>query len=281
MAVIHIVGPASLFYRYWRISFIDFVASMLSFWITLFVSTEMGIAIAVIFSIGYTLIRSAFPKVKTLSATSGQDRMISRKHNNAPSTTENIFVPEDTMLVSFTDSIFFPNASRVKKSILESVKVQFEPQATVGKSQEKSADRSWSVASIRRVDMLRKRNNVTPSNKLMSVMVWDLTHVSFIDVTGVQSLYELREEIKQHVGKEVSLRLVGMNNKSRRRFSRAGWKVIESREVDGGIPEDVDVVFERIEAALWDRDYSVEREKVGLEEREHNTTQDNPTRLQV
>lgn len=267
MAVIHIIGPASLFYRYWRISFPDFVASMLSFWVTLFVSTEMGIAFAVIFSVGYTLVRSAFPKIKTFSATSSRNRTVPRAQLAAPQATEDTFVPDDAMLVSFTDSIFFPNAGRVKKSVLESVKVQFEPQQAV---QAKSPNRSWSVASAKRIEMLRKRDNVVPSEKPMTVMVWDLTHVPFIDVTGVQLLAELKEEVKQHVGKQMDLRLVGMNNKARRRFARAGWKIVEEREVDDGMSGDADVVYERLETALWDRGYSYETEKASVQEREYS-----------
>ncbi|KAK0372433.1 sulfate permease [Colletotrichum limetticola] len=267
MAVIHIIGPVSVFYRYWRISFMDFVASMLSFWVTLFVSTEMGIAFAVLFSIGYTLVRSAFPKVKTFSATSGQNRTIQREQAAVSSVAEDTFVPEDAMLVSFTDSIFFPNAGRIKKSVLESVKVQFERQEVGDQSQSNSVDRSWSVASSKRIEMLRKRDNVMPSSKQMAVMVWDLTHVPFIDVTGVQTLSELKEETKQHVGKQMSLRLVGMNSKARRRFSRAGWKIVQDREVDDSTPEHVDVAYETIEAALWDRDSADRDEKSGLQGR--------------
>ncbi|KAJ0335600.1 hypothetical protein COL922a_009002 [Colletotrichum nupharicola] len=269
MAVIHIIGPVSLFYRYWRMSFPDFVASMLSFWVTLFVSTEMGIAFAVVFSIGYTLVRSAFPKVKTFSPTSGKSNMVPRTMTAPASAPDDAFVPDDAMLISFTDSIFFPNAGRVKKSVIESVKVQFEPRMTAEQQGKKSSDRSWSVASAKRIEMLRKRNNVVPSNKQMTVMVWDLTHVPFVDVTGVQTLAELKEEVKQYVGKQMALRIVGMNNKARRRFARAGWKLVEDREVDDEVLEDVDVVYERLETALWDRNYTSKREKASLEEREY------------
>ncbi|WQF82606.1 Putative SLC26A/SulP transporter, STAS domain, STAS domain superfamily [Colletotrichum destructivum] len=259
MAVIHIVGPVSLFYRYWRISFVDFVASMLSFWVTLFVSTEMGIASAVIFSVGYTLIRSAFPKVKTFSATGVKNRKIPPGQATNPPTAEDIPVPKDTMLISFTDSIFFPNAGRIKKLVLDSVKVHFEKQPAVDEEDGISAERSWSVASMKRIEMLRKRDSVVPSNTSMTVMVWDLTQVPFIDVTGVLTLCELKEEVKRHVGKQMSLRLVGMNNKTRYRFSRAGWTIVEDREVNDETIGDVDVLYERLETALWDRDDAVER----------------------
>ena len=45
MAVIHLFGPISLFYRYWRISLADFIASMVCFWVTIFVSAEIGIGV--------------------------------------------------------------------------------------------------------------------------------------------------------------------------------------------------------------------------------------------
>ncbi|TEA14571.1 hypothetical protein C8034_v003346 [Colletotrichum sidae] len=145
----------------------------------------MGIAFAVIFSIGYTLVSSVFSKVKT------SDLLPYEK------------VIEDAILVSFTDPIFFPNAGRVKKAVLESVKVK-----------------SWSVASTRRIKKLRGRGKVAPLTGKLAVVVWDMTRVPFVDVTGVQALAELREEVTQHFGQQIVLRLPGMNGKGRRQFAR-------------------------------------------------------------
>lgn len=67
MAVIHLFGPLSLFWRYWRISLADFIASMVAFWTTIFVSAEIGIGAAAGFSVLWSLIRQAFnkPEVRT------------------------------------------------------------------------------------------------------------------------------------------------------------------------------------------------------------------------
>ncbi|KAL0937086.1 sulfate permease [Colletotrichum truncatum] len=278
MAVIHIIGPASLFYRYWRISFPDFVASMLSFWVTLFVSTEMGIAFAVLFSIGYTLVRSAFPKVKVSSAMSARNDTTLQAQKSVSTTPKDALIPDDAMLVSFTDSIFFPNAGRVKKSVIESVKVQFESQATVGESEGKSPDRSWSVASAKRIEMLRKRNKIVASSSPMSIMVWDFTQVPFVDVTGVQTMAEIKDEVKQYVGKQMVLRFVGMNHKVRRRFARAGWKVVNDRDIDDEVSDEIDVAYEELGSALWDRTNPKEQEKVGLGETEYYGLSDEPQR---
>ncbi|TDZ19972.1 Sulfate permease 1 [Colletotrichum orbiculare MAFF 240422] len=154
MAVIHTIGPASLFYRWWR---------------------------------------TFFPDTKAI---------------------------EDAILVSFTDPIFFPNAGRVKKAVLESVKVKFEPQTLAKQAQMKPSDRSWSVASTRRIKKLRGRGKVAPLTGKLAVVVWDMTRVPFVDVTGVQALAELREEVTQHFGHQMVLRLPGMNGKGRRQFAR-------------------------------------------------------------
>ncbi|KAI1486097.1 sulfate transporter 4.1 [Biscogniauxia mediterranea] len=60
MAVIHLFGPLSLFWRYWRISLADFIACMVAFWITIFVSAEIGIGVGAGWSVAWTLLRSAF-----------------------------------------------------------------------------------------------------------------------------------------------------------------------------------------------------------------------------
>src|SRR4051794_13066255 len=59
-AVYHLFGPLSVFYQFWRTSLADFIASMICFWVTIFVSAEEGILFAVVFSVAYTLVRAAF-----------------------------------------------------------------------------------------------------------------------------------------------------------------------------------------------------------------------------
>src|SRR5207248_3264250 len=47
VAVWSILSPPKVFWHYWKTSLVDFTASMLAFWVTLFVSTEVGIGTAV------------------------------------------------------------------------------------------------------------------------------------------------------------------------------------------------------------------------------------------
>lgn len=67
-AVWQIIILPKVFYSYYRTSLADFVASMISFWTTLFVSVEMDIAAAVTFSILHLLLRTVFARLTHVSA---------------------------------------------------------------------------------------------------------------------------------------------------------------------------------------------------------------------
>ncbi|KAI1638152.1 sulfate transporter 4.1 [Biscogniauxia mediterranea] len=73
MAVIHLFGPLSLFWRYWRISLADFIACMVAFWITIFVSAEVGIGVGAGWSVVWTLLRSAFVTPAVSGGAGGPD----------------------------------------------------------------------------------------------------------------------------------------------------------------------------------------------------------------
>jgi sodium-independent sulfate anion transporter 11 len=220
---------------------------MLSFWITLFVSTEMGIAVAVGFSIIYAMLRAVFPKVRTFSASSGR---VCSSLFGAATSGESVVVPSDAMLISFTDSIFFPNALRVKKAILEAVQGRYDADVSVDGSSPDSSERSWSVASQKRIEHLRRRDRVMPSETRLDVMVWDFSSVPFMDVTGVMALWELKDEIRKHVGERLKLRFVGMNGKVRRKLQRASWAMVNEEDEAQARGLGADVVYSSLDVAL-------------------------------
>lgn len=250
--MINLFGPVSLFYRYWRISMADFVASQLSFWITIFVSAEIGIGVGVAWSIIWSLLRSAFvrPDVQvstdngTTIETPGLDRF-----NTVPGDLSSVPIGSDTVIVHFNDSIFFPNAERNKWATIEAIQLVYDklPDSTMFRSRE----RSWSVAAELRVERIRKERNTSLCDVPLSVVVLDFTMVSWIDTTGILALGELKADIRMHCGKEVQFRFVGMNNHVRQRFARAAW---EFTQFDDEHKEDVDIVYPSLERAIVDRE---------------------------
>ncbi|KAL3419314.1 sulfate permease [Phlyctema vagabunda] len=260
MAVVHLFGPVSHFYNYWRISLADFIASMLSFWVTIFVSAEIGIGCAAAWSVAWTMLRSAFVS-PTIHASiengalplqqpvSGMDSI-----SSSPSRTEHagIVVPGDTVVIYFKDSIFYPNAHRGKRAALEEIQLVYDKVSERHSTDER--ERSWSVASTNHVERLRKQRNIFLKDTPLSIVVWDFTMVPFIDVTAIIALGELKEDIRRYSGETVQFRMVGMSKGVRERFYRAKWALSDHgnwRE------EGTDVVYPSIERAVLDRDGSI------------------------
>ncbi|KAI1456858.1 sulfate transporter 4.1 [Annulohypoxylon moriforme] len=264
MAVIHLFGPLSLIWRYWRISLADFIACMVSFWVTIFVSAEIGIGAAAGWSVAWTLLRSAFASptihMNTIpnsnSSNGSSDFQPLALFPTATTTTltqqitENIggpIIPEDTVIVRFADSLFFPNANRNKVAALEAIQLAYpsvqNPQYSA------DAERMWSVAAERKLERLRAQRNIVMRQMPLAVVVWDFGMVPFVDATGVTALAELKDDIRRQLGFGVQIRVVGMTERVRARFARAGWGLVD---VDGLMDGAADVVYPSLERAIWD-----------------------------
>lgn len=248
MAVAHLVARPSQFYRFWKMSFIDFVGSMLGLWVTLFTSTEIGLATAVGFSIVYTLLRLAFPRWIGLSHIETENTHVSVPTTSAAST--NLDVPAEAYLVQYTDDILFPNAERVKTSIIQSIKVHFDPASDARVDVDKNR-RTWNPATKKQILKIRKRKGITAidgNETPLRRVVLDFGRVSFIDTTGVFSLIELKMELRRYIGKDLEFRFVGMVDPVRERFDRSGWEFGSPGQQRA---ESADVVYSSIEMALW------------------------------
>jgi sodium-independent sulfate anion transporter 11 len=269
MAVVHLFGPVSHFYHYWRISFADFIASMVSFWITIFVSAEIGIGAAAGWSVVWTMLRSAFVKPTIHQSGSDDSTPLSQSLtkldssdgvNGERSEHSGITIPGDTIVIHFNESLFYPNAHRGKASILEAIKLVY---VQVSNALTEGRNRSWSVAAEKRVERLRKEHNIALKDKPLAIVVWDFTMVPFIDVTAILALREMKEDIRLHSGKEVQFRIVGMSDRVRQRFLRAKWSLTD---LEGWREEGADVVYPSMERAVLDRNNDVIVEEVSIDD---------------
>ncbi|KAI8958784.1 sulfate permease [Daldinia sp. FL1419] len=256
MAVIHLFGPLSLIWRYWRISLADFVACMVAFWVTIFVSAEIGIGAAAGWSVAWTLLRSAFVRpsmhASQTADCSGTLQPLARIATQIAQSgvTENIggpAIPDDTVVVRFADSLFFPNANRNKISALEAIQLVYPSVQNPHYSAD--AERLWSVAAERRLERLRVARGVVMRQMPLAVVILDFGMVPFIDATGIAALAELKDDIRRQLGFGVQIRLIGMTKGVRRRFKRAGWKLADADDLLDG---DADIVYPSLERAIWD-----------------------------
>lgn len=251
MAVAHLVSSPRLFYRYWRMSFIDFIASMLGFWVTLFTTTEIGLAVSVGFSLVYTLIRLAFPHWIGLSHKDTETVHWSPpKHHKL---SDGIDVPAEAYLVRFTEDLLFPNAERVKNAIVESVKIQFEPASSAARDI-LATTKTWNVASTKRIEKIRRRKNIIPLRGdivPLHHVVLDFAMVGFIDVTGLLSLIELKMELRRYISADLEFRFINMVDPVRERFTRSEWEFAQQGEQRTG---EADTIYRSLEAALFHHD---------------------------
>ncbi|KAF2754725.1 sulfate permease-like protein [Pseudovirgaria hyperparasitica] len=242
-AVWALIGPASAFYFIWQTSLADFIASMLAFWVTLFVNTEYGIASAVCFSIVYTLLRNAFASVKHQSPS----KLIMTR--SPPAGPEDITVEPDTRIFRFSQAILFPNAYRIKDITLDTVQTYNAGDADVIRAS--LENRNWSVSGERKIRKLRAKAAVSADPPPIRLVVLDMAAVSYVDTTGVLALGEFKAELRKYGGKDVRVRFANMGASLRRKFERARWRLVDVRDVlVVGVPEGADVVFDSVADAL-------------------------------
>lgn len=238
-----IIGPQT-FFKYWKISFIDFVASQLSFWVTLFVSVEVGIATAVAFSVVYLLLQTAFSGVTLITdenlalCPSDQGHDISH-------------IPEDVIVFRLHSAVIFPNAYRVKTQILDTIETQHAKQTKV--LDVEPADRLWNESAQKRLEKLRSGHAAPKSSAPLRALILDVTHLQNLDITGLQMLVDLKSELQEFGIGQVCLDFVGVQGKVKERLERANWHLQEAQETGKGgqgIRDGGDMVFDILQVAL-------------------------------
>ncbi|KAK1835024.1 sulfate transporter family-domain-containing protein [Podospora conica] len=233
-AVWPLISSPRVFHGYWKTSLADFISSMIAFWVSLFVSTEIGIGASVGFNVIYILLRQVFARVSS-TADNRSELAISlddecRDHPRG--------VPPDTCIFRFAESVYFPNAYRAKMAILDTIQTHHAPAYSSAFAPE--AERNWSVVAEKRVAKLRRRAGIVDASALppIRVVVVDFARANHADSTACTHLKALVAEIKKFGGRGVNVRFAGMSEYVRQRFVRAGWEIVDGDDT----AEDGDVV---------------------------------------
>lgn len=224
-AIWPLIGSPKTYYHFWRTSLADFVAAMITFWVSLFKTTEYGIGIAVAWSIVYCLLRQVFIKPTNIGADSQSELVASLDAARGMPAS----IPDDTHVFRFNENFFFPNAHRVKTSIFDTIQTYHCAAYSSLNGAEKN--RMWSVVGEKRVKALRKRAGVNVDNlPLIRVVVLDFTKVNHCDYTAVASLKDFFNELQKFASKTAEVRFVGVADHVRHRFERAGWTLVDAAE---------------------------------------------------
>ncbi|KAK0614707.1 sulfate transporter 4.1 [Immersiella caudata] len=245
-AVFPLISGPTVFYNYWKTSLADFISSMIAFWVSLFVSTEIGIASSVGFNVLYVLLRQVFTRVSSTPDKRSELAVVLDEARNAPSS-----IPPDTSIFRFNESIFFPNAFRTKSSIMDTIQTHHAPSYDSAFSPE--AERNWSVVGEKRIKKLRRRANITNPSGLppIRLVVIDFIKASHADSTACTHLKALVREIKKYGGESVNIRFAGISRYVRQRFERAGWRLVDGEEpVTEEDEKEVVRVYDTVAAAV-------------------------------
>lgn len=87
---------------------------MVAFWVTLFVSSEIGIGTAVAWSLVQFLIRKAFSRVTQVGSSKSELQNALDKSREMPD-----HIPSDTEVFRMNADLFYPNAHRTKTQIMD------------------------------------------------------------------------------------------------------------------------------------------------------------------
>ncbi|KAF2010091.1 sulfate permease [Aaosphaeria arxii CBS 175.79] len=244
-AVWHVVLPPRVFYGYWKTSLVDFIASMLAFWVTLFVSTEIGIASAVGFNLAFHILYTAFQHITHVTTVEDNNQVVEKYPIKS--------IPLDTQVFQPSQSVIFSNAFRLKSRCFDVV--QTYNSGSVVSLELQQANRNWSVSGERRVRQLRAKVGIVDEPHQISFVVLDFAKVATIDTTALIALQDLSIDLAKYGGKDLELRFVNLNTQVRLRFERFGWVLYDSASVTTSTRGSLkaNVVYTSLTEALLDR----------------------------
>jgi sodium-independent sulfate anion transporter 11 len=247
VAVIGVMPPQKLMLKYWKTSFMDFVAAFITMNATLVQSAEAGVGLGIVFMVLYTLTRIVFAHARPITRCD-----LIAMYNSDPSfDNERIAIPTGTQVIGFDEAIIFLNADRLRQQILD--QVQTYQSGMPSCEQMDVVERSWSDVGQRRIDTMRKNSRLnTPTRYLprIRVLVLDLTHVTFIDTTGLQMLGNMKVELLAYGGEDVEIRFVGLNAELKKKFNRFGWALATAEDSIKGLADGKDGHWEQLKPAI-------------------------------
>ncbi|KAK7023763.1 sulfate permease [Favolaschia claudopus] len=204
-AVADLVASPAQVYSYWRVSPLEFVIWLAAVLITVFSSVENGIYTSICTSVGLLLIRIAYPRGAFLGkVTVHSSRMDTKESRDVfvPLTKDGITNPHikidppspGVIVYRHEESAIFPNASRLNSELVSYVKANMRRGKDM--SNVPLSERPWNDPGPSQQGAAAEQIENDSRPDLRAIVI-DLSAISHIDVTAVQSLIDTRNEVER------------------------------------------------------------------------------------
>ncbi|ETI20330.1 hypothetical protein G647_08364 [Cladophialophora carrionii CBS 160.54] len=243
-AVLDLPTPPNVLYQFWRVSPLEVIIFLLGVFITIFSSIENGIYTTISVSAAVLLYRVVkahghfVGKVKIHSVIG--DHLIEDKFHDQPKHSDaaerNIFLPLDhndgsnpsihvespypgIFIYRFSEGFNYPNASHYTDYLVEYI---FEhTRRTNPDSWPRPGDRPWNNPGPRRGKTEADRSHLPT----LKAVILDFQAVNNVDVTSVQDLIDIRNQLDRYASPEpVQWHLANINNRwTKRALASAGF----------------------------------------------------------
>ncbi|PMD47655.1 hypothetical protein L207DRAFT_628266 [Hyaloscypha variabilis F] len=257
VATIDQMPPMAYMWQFWRISFTDFGAFLMTFNVSMVVSNTIGIGLGLGIMIFYTIFRLMFSRPSTILSIDLENVYSSI---TPPWWVKDDRIPPGTQVIKLETDVIFVNAERIKRHI---VNTAFTYQFGIPITQSQNLERAWNYRRDKHVERLRRLAGVSNTDTFiprLRVLVLDLSATSFIDASGMQTFEDIKNELRSYGGPRVEMRFVGLNKEVQHRFKRAGWKLVspyddedETQTVEEELErlhETKDLIFEHLPHAV-------------------------------
>lgn len=238
--------------KYWKLSFTDFCAFLITFNATMLTTAETGIGLGLGIMVIYTLFRLMTSHPHALVSVDLEEQYSARE---PVWWSKDDLIPAGIQVMCLKDNLIFVNAQKTRRHIVDSV---YTFQTGLPLTPDRILGRSWNDRRDKRIEFLRRKAHVSNSDTFIPnfrALVLDLTRTSFVDASGMQALEDMKKELKGYGGPDIEIRFAGMSESVRRRFQRGGWTLKSPYEdgdttVEGGAIETHDLAFEFLPHAI-------------------------------
>ncbi|CAF2677934.1 unnamed protein product [Rotaria sp. Silwood2] len=217
-----IVGPRTL-KQFWQISPVEFLIFWIGVIVTIFSNIENGIYVSMLASCTLLLSRIAKAQGQFLGRIKiHQIQLIS--DNNIYSTKDNIYIPFDhsdgtnpminpilpgngIFIYRMYESFLFPNATNYMEKMISQIFRETKAGKTIPYNN--LGEQPWNLKTSRHPEKEQHPNDNRPR---LHAIILDFTGVSYIDITAIQNLVDVRQQLDNYANWKVNWHFVGLSN---------------------------------------------------------------------